>query len=932
MVARDRRIGLPVKTSRRLRWLASRARANRGRIALAGSVFVIVNLVLLAGWFWSRGGQTTHIRLEARGASFVAYGDGQLRASANYEAPAEGGVIVSLLDTSQPPSLPKPRGIDSVRITDLDTDEVLFEDDFSHGPSEEWTNVAGAFESDGGVLGVTGSGTLQVVEDWTNYAVDVRFKNINGGAIMVRAEDANEGVVYTFRPFRHYDNLIALIADGQATASVPGDVFLASKTETVRSMVEMVLRVYPLALLMLAAGFLVVLGLLLVPWPRSLPVDEWFPRQMAWFVAGAIAICAFVITLYLNYSYGSHMPHVPDEVSYIFQAKLIAAGRFSADPAPVQDAFEFFYPPLIITSGDHWASVYPFGHSLLLAVGVRLGAIWLIPPLVGGGCVLLIFALGRRIYNTRTALLAALLLAASPFFLMTASNFMSHNTGAFYVLLSLFFVSLMDKKRLPYAIAAGLFFGLLFNTRPLTAMALVLPFGAFLLSRLLPEEDRLAQVRMLAGFIAGGLLMLVAYWIYNDGSTGDAFSSGYQVGGDLDQAVGFGGRHTVNAGIQNEQTQLTFLLLVFNGWPLYIGMMFVLLPFMLGTRKLWDWFFLVCAVFVLGAYSLFEGNGVMHGPRYWYEAVPFLMLLTARGADRAAEVLGASAAFVQRAVLGRRPADVVARWVGTGVVYSIVLVFVGAALAGWLFGKQDGWVADFVPDRAIALKGFNDADDRLLKLVDDADLKNALVLVEACPHWQCYGTVFWKNSPDLDGNIVYARDIPERLADVLALYPGREVYRATYTSPGLTRYERTPGDDEPPPDDDVDGEEPTPAPSPTSDAEAGAERDEQRRRDLFTMAGALQEYYEEHDEYPSTDGVQSFCVYPFDAACDVQEMLTPIPKDPLNDGTYWYQSDGQTFIVYAALEGESDATQCPVPVPEHFAGIENLYCLRGSPP
>jgi hypothetical protein len=476
---------------------------------------------------------------------------------------------------------------------------------------------------------------------------------------------------------------------------------------------------------------------------------------------------------------------------------------------------------------------------------------------------------------------------------------------------------------------------LLFNTRPLTAMALVLPFGAFLLTRFVPEGDRLREAKLLAGFIAGGLLLLVAYWIYNHGSTGDAFRSGYQVGGDLDQAVGFGGRHTVNAGIQNEQTQLTFLLLVFNGWPLYVGTMFVLLPFILGTRKLWDWFLLASAVFVMGAYSLFEGNGIMHGPRYWYEAVPFLMLLTARGADRSADVLSSGAAFAQRALFGRRPPDAVARWVGAAVVYSIVLVFIGAALAGWLFGKQDGWVTDFVPDRAVALKGFNDADDRILKLVDKQDLHNAIVLVEPCPHWQCYGTVFWKNSPDLDGDVVYARNIPERLADVLALYPDREVWQATYTSPSLTRFEGTP----PPPEDGEEptptpgeGEEPTPAATPTSDAEGAPERDQQRREDLFTMAAALQQYYEEHDEYPATEGVQSFCVYPFDAACDVQEFLSPIPKDPLNEGTYWYQSDGRTFIVYAAFEGDAPASDCPAPLPEHFAGVENLYCVPGEPP
>ncbi len=926
---------LAARTTRRLRWLARRARANRRALAIALSVFVAVNLVLLAGYLWSRGGQTTHVRIEARGDQFAAYADGQLRAAGQFNAPAEGGLIVSLESTTQPPSLPKPRGIDSVRVTALDGEEVLFEDDFSDGPSEKWTSVSGAFLPDNGVLGVSGSGTLQLTEKgWRDYAVDVRFKNITSGSVMVRAQGASDGVVYTFRPFRHYDNLLALLDGGQAVSSVPGDVFQASRIETIKSMVEMTLRTYPMALLLLATGFLIVLGLLMVPWPRSLPVDEFFPRNMAWVTAGAIAVSAFVITLYLNYSYGSHMPHVPDEVSYIFQAKLLASGHLSASPPPVADSFDFFYPPLIIVSDGHWASVYPFAHPLLLAIGWRLGAMWLVPPLVGAGSVLLIFGLGRRIYNARAALLAALLLATSPFFLMTASNFMSHNTGAFYLLLSLLFVSLMDKRRLWHAVAAGICFGLLFNTRPLTAMALVPPFGAFLLVRLALDRGRREGYQQIAGFVAGGLLLLFAYWGYNQGSTGDAFRSGYQVAGDLGQAVGFGGRHTVNAGIQNEQTQLTFLLLVFNGWPAYIGLSFVLLPFILGTRKLWDWFLLVSAVFVMGAYTLFEGNGIMHGPRYWYEATPFLMLLTARGADRAAELLGDGARAAQRALFGLRSPEAVGRWLGVGVVYSIVLVLVGAALAGWLFGRQEGWVADFVPDRAVALKGFNGADDRLLTLVDDADLDNALVLVEPCPHWQCYGTVFWRNSPDLDGNVVYARNLDESRADVLRLYPDRAVYEGTYTTPGLTPYEgERPSEDEQPPPNatSTPEQEPTQVTTPTVNPLAAVQRDEQRRRDLFTLAAALQQYYDENGSYPATEGVQSFCLYPFDAACDVQAVLSPLPKDPSEGGTYWYQSDGDTFIVYAALEGPAEESQCPVPLPEHFAGIQNLYCIRGSP-
>jgi hypothetical protein len=575
--------------------------------------------------------------------------------------------------------------------------------------------------------------------------------------------------------------------------------------------------------------------------------------------------------------------------------------------------------------------VYPFGHSLALAVGVRVGAMWLIPPLLGAGGVVLIFALARRLYNARTGMLAALLLASSPFFLMAASNFMSHNTAVFYLLASLFLLSLVDRRPLITGVAAGLFFGLLFNARPLTTFALIPPFGLLLLSRLVRPEERRGGLDQLAGFIAGGMIMLGIYWLYNYGTTGDPFRNGYQVSGNLDQVFGFGGQHTVAAGIQNELTQLSVLLLVLDGWPLYIGMAAVLLPFMLGTRKLWDWVFLASAVSVMGAYSLFEGHGLMHGPRYWYEATPFLMLLTARGADLAAQRLAGAAASVRGALLGSAQ-EGAARWAGVTVVYSIVLVFVGAALSGWLFGKQEGWNIDFVPDRAAALKGFNDADDRLLKLVDEAELENALVLVEACAHWQCYGTVFWRNSPDLDSNVVFARDVEGRRPELFAEYPDRRVYVATYVNPSLEPLVPAMPGNEDPRARDVAEITPTPAPTPTVNPLEAGQRDAKRREDLATLTRALQTYHELHGAYPIVEGVQSFCAYPFDIGCAVREVLDPLPHDPVNGATYWYQSDGASFILFAHMEATADPSQCPVPLPGHIAGVGNIECLRGSPP
>ncbi len=173
--------------------------------------------------------------------------------------------------------------------------------------------------------------------------------------------------------------------------------------------------------------------------------------------------------------------------------------------------------------------------------------------------------------------------------------------------------------------------------------------------------------------------------------------------------------------------------------------MFVLLPFVLGSRTMWDWFFLTCALFLIGVYTLYIGNEIMYGPRYWYPAAPFLMLLAARGAERAAVLLTDAAGSSRAAVTrdGEPP-----RWAGVLVVYALVAALIGSSVLGWLLSRDIAWSADFVPETAISLKGFSQADDRLIRVIEDAHLKNALVLVEECTIWQCYGTAFGLNSAD----------------------------------------------------------------------------------------------------------------------------------------------------------------------------------------
>jgi hypothetical protein len=132
--------------------------------------------------------------------------------------------------------------------------------------------------------------------------------------------------------------------------------------------------------------------------------------------------------------------------------------------------------------------------------------------------------------------------------------------------------------------------------------------------------------------------------------------------------------------------------------------------------------------------------------------------------------------------------------------------------------------------------------------------------------------------------------------------------------------------------------EPTVTPTPTPDPGALI-RDERRRLDLFAVKLALEAYYRDHGAFPySSPGVQTLCVYEdADAGCKLRPYLDPIPVDvlgdPVNNG-YWYESDGLTYTLYAAMETNVgiDESSCPSPRPERLAKAFALLCIPGGPP
>jgi hypothetical protein len=149
--------------------------------------------------------------------------------------------------------------------------------------------------------------------------------------------------------------------------------------------------------------------------------------------------------------------------------------------------------------------------------------------------------------------------------------------------------------------------------------------------------------------IAAGLPFVVLYLVYNAALTGSPsllpraiFDASDRFG--FGDGFGFHTRHTLAAGLVNTDEQLTLLQFDLFGWPPLFTLGLIGLPFLFGRARTWDMLAsLGFASFVI-AYAAYFYHGIALGPRYYFEALPWLLLLAGRGAQVMARLARSRAA------------------------------------------------------------------------------------------------------------------------------------------------------------------------------------------------------------------------------------------------------------------------------------------------
>jgi hypothetical protein len=482
---------------------------------------------------------------------------------------------------------------------------------------------------------------------------------------------------------------------------------------------------------------------------------------------------AFVLVfcLVFNHLVFERIPHVHDEIDYLFQARLFKSGRLYAPSPCASEAFDF---PHMINNG-RWYSQYTPGFPFLLLPGLLLNAPWAVNPLLAGLSVILIFLLGRELYDSKTGLIAGLLAAASTWFLVMSSTMMSHTASLFFMTLFLLFVfKSITAPTVLNGAAAGAALGMAILIRPFNAALFSLPFLAYYAFRFF--QMKRARWKNLLAFGITVLIFTGLLLLYNQLTNGHPLRMGYILAYGEQVLPGFGSspipeiEQTPLRGMDNITEYLKALNSDVFGWPL--SSFLALLPL------LWLWFtdrknrktdFLFAAGFfcLLTGYFFYWGTFTLLGARLVFESLIVFILLSARGLI-ALTLLG------QKITRSGRPRGL--EMVAGGLLIVFFLYAFSIRLPGWLRPR------DTEDTYKIVDGNFAGTSAAIHRSLSQLNLGRALIIMKFMNHPPAFfptggwGSGFLYNDPDLAADIIYAKDKGDKNIDLFSCFPERSFY------------------------------------------------------------------------------------------------------------------------------------------------------------
>jgi outer membrane protein assembly factor BamB len=356
-------------------------------------------------------------------------------------------------------------------------------------------------------------------------------------------------------------------------------------------------------------------------------------KKASWFSAHADALCALAILAFSTIFFvnlGTGPLWVADEQTYSQWAfYMVKTGDYLNPWAFGELALWVGKPPLFM-----WLM------SLAYQVfGVNNFATRFWSPVFGVLSLVLVFYLGKNLYNRTAGFLSAIVLGTFTTFYLFARHAMTDVPFIFFILASLYFLVLNEKTEDTnrYAVLSGLFFGLALMTKQI--IALLIPLIAFAYFAATKRSIRFLFTKRFTLFWAVGLLTVVPWVIYMTLQFGLDFWQIFLVYSNITRAVipieGHAGSYLYYFSyLINNETVLWAMLLpfaaglcVFNAFfkrskedsLILVWMATVLLTFTFAQTKL-HWYILPA----FPAFALAIGNFLHQALKKIQETIGFL--------------------------------------------------------------------------------------------------------------------------------------------------------------------------------------------------------------------------------------------------------------------------------------------------------------------
>jgi hypothetical protein len=336
-------------------------------------------------------------------------------------------------------------------------------------------------------------------------------------------------------------------------------------------------------------------------------------------------LCSFGLTVTVSLVVLEQFPNSADEYVYLHQAKTLAEGKLWNEVSPIREAFQFNH---IAEKEGTRVGRFPPGWPLVLSASF-IGAIpsWLVNPILSVVTLVVFFVFARKLYGVRVACWSLLLFSMSGYFIYNSASFFSHTWSLLLVMLIVWMIyNYIRESRPVYVVLAGIALGLLILTRYFTALLVFIPLGLYVVQKFRTRFFVPAFYIFLGAL--PGILMLA--W-YNHQITGHPAVPVTAWAYDNEQ-LGFVNGHNFIQALEHSFRRICMFIYWCSPGILLLYVVF-LFGKLLNKTDRWahpeDYIF----IFLLaGHFFYYHIGGNQYGPRFLYEALPFVVLFAVKKA------------------------------------------------------------------------------------------------------------------------------------------------------------------------------------------------------------------------------------------------------------------------------------------------------------